>query len=376
MATIEESFAQNLRTIRKNAGLTQKLLGQRIGYSEKAVSKWESGVLPPVAALVKIADSLQTSVDELLTTAQEPAYFLGIDGGATKTEFVLTDANGNVLCRHFEGSCNPMDIGMEAAQKVLDTGIRTVCKGVPMRKISMFAGISGGISGNNKEILHDFFAKFPFAKCDNGSDAQLIVAAGLGDGDGIAVIVGTGSVAFVQKDGEMHRIGGMGYLFDNGGNGYCIGRDAIRAALCAEDGSGEQTMLHKLVTEKLGNTSAIASLGELYALGKRGVASYAPLVFRAADEGDGVARNILRRNMKEIAVLLATGRKKLGGAQVKAVFVGGLTNRWEILLPDILDQLPEKEYYELSVYQGRAVNGALALAGLKEGVKDDQDGNA
>ena len=376
MATIEESFAQNLRTIRKNAGLTQKLLGQRIGYSEKAVSKWESGVLPPVAALVKIADSLQTSVDELLTTAQETAYFLGIDGGATKTEFVLTDANGNVLCRHFEGSCNPVDIGMEAAQKVLDTGIRTVCKGVPMRKISVFAGISGGISGSNKEILHDFFARFPFARFDNGSDAQLIVAAGLGDDDGIAVIMGTGSVAFVQKDGEMHRIGGMGYLFDNGGNGYCIGRDAIRAALCAEDGSGEQTMLHKLVTEKLGNTSAIASLGELYALGKRGVASYAPLVFRAADEGDGVARNILRRNMKEIAVLLATGRKKLGGAQVKAVFVGGLTNLWEILLPDILDQLPEKEYYELSVYQGRAVNGALALAGLKEGVKDDQDGNA
>ena len=376
MATIEESFAQNLRTIRKNAGLTQKLLGQRIGYSEKAVSKWESGVLPPVAALVKIADSLQTSVDELLTTAQETAYFLGIDGGATKTEFVLTDANGNVLCRHFEGSCNPVDIGMEAAQKVLDTGIRTVCKGVPMRKISMFAGISGGISGSNKEILHDFFARFPFARFDNGSDAQLIVAAGLGDDDGIAVIMGTGSVAFVQKDGEMHRIGGMGYLFDNGGNGYSIGRDAIRAALCAEDGSGEQTMLHKLVTEKLGNTSAIASLGELYALGKRGVASYAPLVFRAADEGDGVARNILRRNMKEIAVLLATGRKKLGGAQVKAVFVGGLTNLWEILLPDILDQLPEKEYYELSVYQGRAVNGALVLAGLKEGLKDDQDRNA
>ena len=376
MASVEESFAQNLRTYRKNAGMTQKMLGASIGYSEKAVSKWESGVLPPVAALVKLADALQTTVDELLTTAQESAYFLGIDGGATKTEFVLTDAAGNVLCRHFEGSCNPVDIGMEAAQKVLDTGIRTVCKGVPMRKISMFAGISGGISGNNKEILHDFFAKFPFAKCDNGSDAQLIVAAGLGHSDGIAVIMGTGSVAFAQENGAMHRIGGLGYLFDNGGNGYSIGRDAIRAALCVEDGSGEQTLLHKLVTEKLGNTSAIASLGELYALGKRGVASYAPLVFRAADEGDGVARNILRRNMKEIAALLTAGRKKLGAGKVKAVFVGGLTNRWDILLPEILDQLPEKECYELSVYQGRAVNGALVLAGLKEGLKDDQDRNA
>lgn len=376
MATIEESFAQNLRTYRKNAGLTQKMLGASIGYSEKAVSKWESGVLPPVAALVKIADSLQTSVDELLVAEQEPQYFLGIDGGATKTEFVLTDTAGNVLCRHFEGSCNPVDIGMEAAQKVLDVGIRATCKGIPMRKISLFAGISGGISGNNKEIFHDFFAKYPFAQFENGSDAQLIVAAGLGESDGIAVIMGTGSVAFVQKDGVMHRIGGLGYLFDNGGNGYCLGRDVIRAAICAEDGSGEETVLHRLATEKIGNASSMAALSDFYALGKRGIASFAPLAFAAADMGDRVAKKILRRNMKEIAVLLATGRKKLGAGTVKAVFVGGLTKRWDILLPDILDQLPEKECYDLSVYQGRAVNGALALAGLKEGVKDDQDGNA
>jgi len=376
MVTMEENFAQNLRNCRKNAGLTQKMLGASIGYSEKAVSKWESGVLPPAAALVKIADALQVSVDELLATTQEPQYFLGIDGGATKTEFVLTDAVGNVICRHFEGSCNPVDIGIEAAQKVLDCGIRTVCKGVPMRKISMFAGISGGISGNNKEIFHDFFAKFPFARFDNGSDAQLIVAAGLGQSDGIAVIMGTGSVAFVQKDGVMHRIGGLGYLFDNGGNGYCIGRDVIRAALTAEDGSGEETVLHKLATEKIGLTSSMAALSDFYALGKRGIASFAPLAFAAADMGDKVAMKILRRNMKEIAALLAAGRKKLGAEQVEAVFVGGLTNRWDILLPEILDQLPEKECYEMSVYQGRAVNGALALAGLKEGVKDDQNGNA
>ena len=38
MASVEESFAQNLRTYRKNAGMTQKMLGASIGYSEKAVS--------------------------------------------------------------------------------------------------------------------------------------------------------------------------------------------------------------------------------------------------------------------------------------------------------------------------------------------------
>ena len=61
MASVEESFAQNLRTYRKNAGMTQKMLGASIGYSEKAVSKWESGVLPPVAALVSKETSNQTT---------------------------------------------------------------------------------------------------------------------------------------------------------------------------------------------------------------------------------------------------------------------------------------------------------------------------
>ena len=336
MVTMEESFARNLRTARKNAGMTQKMLGAAIGYSEKAVSKWESGVLPPVAALVKIADALQTSVDKLLATAGEPVYFLGIDGGATKTEFLLTDGAGNVICRHFEGSCNPVDIGMEAAQQVLEKGIRATCKGTPMGKISMFAGISGGISGNNREIFRDFFAQFPFASFDNGSDAQLLVAAGLGQRDGMAVIMGTGSVAFVQKHGALHRIGGLGYLFDNGGNGYCIGRDVIRAALTAEDGSGEATILHRLVTEKTGKTSALAALRDFYALGKRGIAAFAPLAFDGADMGDAVAKEILRRNMKEIAALLVAGREKLGNGQVEAVFVGGLTHRWEVLLPEIL----------------------------------------
>lgn len=307
------------------------------------------------------------------TLKESPNYFLGIDGGASKTEFLLADIEGNALCRHFEGSCNPVDIGMNAAQEVLGKGIRKCCQGISFNKISMFAGISGGIVGNNRARFREFFESFSFARIDNGSDAQLIITAGLGNRDGMAVIMGTGSVAFVQKDGELSRIGGMGYLFDDGGNGFCIGRDVIRAALQCEDGSGEGTLLHRLVTQKVGNPSAIKALSNFYDMGKRGIASYAPLAFEAYEEGDAIARDILHRNMEPIVRLLQTGRRKLESEHVNAVFVGGLINRWDILLPEILAQLPDAQCFDLSVYTGKPVDGALTLAGLKEGIKNDQN---
>lgn len=62
----------------------------------------------------------------------------------------------------------------------------------------------------------------------------------------MVVIMGTGSVVFVQKDGVLHRIGGLGYLFDEGGNGYSLGRDVLRAVMAAEDGSGNPTALSGL----------------------------------------------------------------------------------------------------------------------------------
>ena len=301
----------------------------------------------------------------------KPTYFLGIDGGATKTDLALADREGTILRRLKLGSSNPVDIGMEKAMNTLEAGIRELCQDISFGEISLFAGISGGVSGDNRQRFYNFFAGFGFAKWDNGSDAQLIVAAGLGKNDGIAVILGTGSVAFVQKNGALHRIGGLGYLFDNGGNGYSIGRDVLRAVLTAEDGSGHPTRLTDLVAEKSGNTSALTNLTEFYKLGKRGIAAFAPLAFSAADNGDAVAQEIVYRNMGEVARLLQAGRERLGDPDcVKVVFVGGLTNREDALMPRIRAQLKDSACYTFSIYREPVVNGALLLAGAKIGGKD------
>ena len=71
-------------------------------------------------------------------------YFLGIDGGGTKTVFRLTDKNGNIYKELYKESSNPNDIGMKNAIHLLREGITEVCEQIPYEAITLFAGISGG----------------------------------------------------------------------------------------------------------------------------------------------------------------------------------------------------------------------------------------
>ena len=367
MGQIEQAFVKTMRHQRKAKALTQKELAKRLGYSEKTIAKWESGrVLPPTAALIKLAETLQFSLDELLDFQKEPQYFLGIDGGATKTDFALCDQQGTILRQIKLGSTNPVDVGIDTATKTLDEGIRKVCQSIPFRKISLFAGLAGGASAN--EQLRPFFESYHFGRCACGSDAELIRAAGLCGQDGIAIVMGTGSISFAQKNGEFVRIGGYGYLFDNGGSGYNIGRDVLRAVLAAEHGLEEPTLLSDLMKEHTGHRSFTPFIADFYALGKRGVAALAPIAFAAAEQKDAVAQKILSRNMKEIARLIIAGSNRMAlHGNVTVVFVGGLTKQSKVLMPEIRKHLahenPNHPNYNFYIYDKPLVYGALLLAG-------------
>jgi len=64
---MEESLGQRIARLRKNKGLTQEELGDKVAVSSQAVSKWETdSSVPDVTLLVKIANIFDISVDELL----------------------------------------------------------------------------------------------------------------------------------------------------------------------------------------------------------------------------------------------------------------------------------------------------------------------
>ena len=366
MKSTAEIFAENLRARRKELGLTQGRLAELIGYSEKSISKWESGAaIAPSAVLPALARHLLTDIDSLLYCPEEPSYYLGIDGGGTKTDFMLVCENGEEVSRVTLGASNPVDIGLNKALEVLSSGIEAVCGDIPKHKISVFAGIAGGITGENKKKIRSFLGKYRFARIDNGSDAENAVASALGKKNGTVVIVGTGVIAFSQIDGTLYRRGGFGYLFEEGGSGYAIGRDAIIAALKDEEGSGEHTLITNLLKDRLKADNLLKKLSHFYEGGKREIASYSPLVFKAYRSGDAVAKGIIEYNMNCVARLIESTPKTNKNTTKQTIYLmGGQTKDAEIVIPMINKYLSTRDY-ELAINHNPQVYGALQLSGFE-----------
>lgn len=65
-------FSENLKNLRKQKGLTQEELAERLHIVRQTVSKWEKGLsVPDAELLIRIAEIFETSVSTLLGTTVE-----------------------------------------------------------------------------------------------------------------------------------------------------------------------------------------------------------------------------------------------------------------------------------------------------------------
>ncbi len=358
MKSLEELFGINLHRMRVKKGISQQQLADVISFSNKAVSNWERGRgIPDIAVLYKMADFFQVKLDDFFT--EQAFYYLGIDGGGTKTALTLTDKDMNVLRQEITEGCNPVDIGIEASLSVLKNGINKICNGIQKSRVFMFAGIAGGTASNNKDILTDFFKEFGFMDYQNDNDAANIIAAGLNKNNGIAMIMGTGIVAFCQKNGVCKKTSGWGYLIDNGGSAYNIGRDALSAHFEALDGLGAPTAISDILIKMQPDSQLL--LKELYDGRKRTIAKYNRIVYEAAKNNDPVAVSILRRNMKFAANVLENAASPLEEEKITVVLAGGLTEE-EDTLKYLREELTAPERFDIQVLTCLPVMGAVWMA--------------
>lgn len=233
-------------------------------------------------------------------------YVIGIDGGGTKTEGVLTDPAGRVLAHGIGGASNPNDGGVEASVAVVSDLARRLIQqaGVPMTDCFLFGGIAGALS-HKDELTAGLRESLSGVTISVDSDMVNLLSAELCDRDGACVICGTGSACFLRRGHDVTRIGGWGYLLDSAGSGYDIGRQALEVALRAHDGRGSATLLTDCLAARLG-MPVPSALNRLYAEGKTLIASLAPAVFEAADKGDETAAVILDRNAAALGEMIVT----------------------------------------------------------------------
>lgn len=248
---------------------------------------------------------------------------VGIDAGGTKTEFLLCDENENVINRVVLGTGNPNDIGIDACITLLEKGLDELCQGISPDAI--FAGVSGGGYGESRERIGAFLrARYPLAHVDNGTDVINLLYCAKTDKPCAALICGTGSALFVRRGGEILRLGGWGHLFDLGGSGYDIGRDALRALLLAEEIEQDNldTPLFAALRARL-SCSAHDAIADLYGKGKAYIASLAPLVFEAFESGDAVAQRIIEDNAQIVADRISLAIRTWGNLS-QIICTGGL----------------------------------------------------
>ncbi|MBN1921232.1 MAG: hypothetical protein JW892_08315 [Anaerolineae bacterium] len=276
---------------------------------------------------MKADDALQTTAGRLSQRPLPgPLPLIGVDGGGSKTLALVATLEGQIIGRALAGPSNYHAVGLEAATTALESAIRAALETAGYDPVgaspgALCLGLAGMGRPEDRANIKAWAAEtFPDTPVTVVTDAQLVLAAGTPKGWGIALISGTGSLAYGEApDGRSARAGGWGYLLGDEGSGYAIGLAALRAVTHAADGRGPQTALTSslLAHWKLSQPQNLVQY--VYAsqrdTGRAEIAALAPLVEAAAEAsgaGDAVARAILRQAGQELALALKAVAQQLG----------------------------------------------------------------
>jgi len=199
--------------------------------------------------------------------------YLGIDGGGSKTSFLLVDEYYNEICHLESGPSNWLSVGADAAKQAITQGISYLTE----RPNIVCAGFAGAARHDSaafyKEVLESLI---PEAQIIIESDAFIASIGAIGVDPGILLIAGTGSIVIGRdKARNMFRIGGWGPYFGDEGSGFWIGREAVREALRSLDLQAS-TEFSNRIAGRLGLKS-ISEVVSGWASGKIGVPEIAGL---------------------------------------------------------------------------------------------------
>ena len=260
-------------------------------------------------------------------------YYIGIDGGGTKTKCILTDENLNTLFENVGGPSNFLLIGAEKVSETILDHITNCCFAKNITS-DLIAGIVLGTTGAGrksdveileKQILKDSKEKnIKINKLRIESDARIALEGAFTGNAGSILIAGTGSIMFGKdEDSNIHRVGGYGRYIGDEGSGYRIGRKGLNAVARAFDGRAKQTRIIDFLSQEFSITSPEELITEVYR-NNFSIPSVAPLVFEAAESGDITSQRILEDEANELLAHLSAMKLKLNVSLLKVSLIGSI----------------------------------------------------
>lgn len=294
---------------------------------------------------------------------------VGIDIGGSKTR-ALAVAGGRVVGEALGASAN-LQSGTEEQATAVFTQLFDELKLGDIAQVC--AGSAGVDTPQDAQRLTRLLQPHaPKAAVTAVHDTQLILAAA-GLTAGIAVISGTGSVAWGKRaDGETARVGGWGYLLGDDGSGYGVARSAVRHALSRVDRGQPPDALSTRFAAQCGLKDPALLLGHFYAQPERRYwAKLAGLVFDLAAAGDAAAGRIAAQTAVDLATLIEGVCARLGPG-LPVVLGGGLLANQPGLVADIIERTRTSGVSDTTVLHREPVWGALALAGVNINEMEDR----
>jgi glucosamine kinase len=301
------------------------------------------------------------------------AYYLGIDGGGTKTRCVLADET-TVLAKAMTGGSNIVRLGETQAREALHTAIRQVCaiaKISPDQIRAICIGAAGAarpeIAAKIRIILAELIPEVPLTNIEVVGDTVIALEAAFGAGPGVIAIAGTGSIVYGRDAaGHTARAGGWGFAVSDEGSGHWIGRRAISAILSARD-QGLETALTAMVLQAWTLNTLDELVQQANSTPPPDFPRLFPIVLRAAEEADSTARDLLSDAGAKLATLAAIVVRRLAPRAPVALLPVAMTGsvfRQSPYVRQIFYNTLQANFPGIDVRQDLAdpVEGALARA--------------
>ena len=254
--------------------------------------------------------------------------YLGIDGGGTKTSFAIAD-DYHILARVTEGGSSPTRNDDATVQRVLRSGIETVCAKAGIARIDIeltCIGSAGVAIEAGRTLIESTISEMVQGRYAIVGDMLIAHEAAFFGTEGVMVVSGTGSIAFgVNNDGENARAGGRGPIVSDEGSGTWIGRNAVSALLRAWDGD-QETCLDKFLLPAWQIHDADDLVAKCARAGPNEFSRLFPAVQAAAAAGDSIAQDLLTQAGAELATIAKLVARRLWPRtnHVRVAMAGGI----------------------------------------------------
>ena len=306
-----------------------------------------------------------------------PPFFLGVDGGGTKTHFAIIDGDGNVLASHEEPSAYHLQVGFDALRAVLARGLDAVFERAQIARHDLAHAFFGLPAYGEDSAAQPRLDALPqpllgHARYTCGNDMVCAWAGSLAGADGINIVAGTGSGAYGERRGRTARAGGWGEVFGDEGSAYWIAVQGLNAFTRMSDGRLPRGSLYGIFRSAFVLSADLDLCAKVMnAHTRSSIAAIARHVTDAALADDSMAVRIFEDAAAELAAIVEAVAEALEfepGEPIPVSYSGGVFQTGDLILGPLRRQLAERsESHDLRTpvlapYLGAALQAAR-LAG-------------